>query len=98
MQVLFDLARYHAPSTIFFDEFDAIGSNRATGEGDAARRLKSEILQRMDGLLAESFCGRQADQRPIFILAATNLPWYFYHSYFLHTIPPIMSSSSRFCD
>jgi katanin p60 ATPase-containing subunit A1 len=76
VKVLFQLARYHAPSTIFFDEFDALGSKRDTGESDAARRLKSEILQQMDGVLAETFSSDQkTEHRPVFILAATNLPW-----------------------
>ncbi|OXA62388.1 hypothetical protein Fcan01_02823, partial [Folsomia candida] len=71
MKVLFDLARYHAPSTIFFDEFDALASNRDTSsESDASRRLKSELLQQMDGLLTNC-----ESQPPVFILAATNLPW-----------------------
>jgi len=70
-QTLFDLAKYHAPSTIFFDEFDALGSTRDTvGESDASRRLKSELLQQMDGILSHS------NQQPIFILTATNMPWY----------------------
>ncbi|CAG7816805.1 unnamed protein product [Allacma fusca] len=77
VKVLFQLARYHAPSTIFLDEFDALGSKRDTGESDAARRLKSEILQQMDGVLVETFSKdqQQRDHHPVFILAATNLPW-----------------------
>lgn len=70
--MLFDLARYHAPSTIFFDEFDALGSKRDGGanDSDAARRFKSELLQQMDGLMSSI-----GTQEPIFILAATNIPW-----------------------
>jgi katanin p60 ATPase-containing subunit A1 len=72
MQVLFDLAKYHAPSTIFFDEFDALASSRdSAGESDASRRLKSELLQQMDGLLSVG-----QSQFPVFVLAATNLPWW----------------------
>lgn len=70
VKVLFELAKYHAPSTIFLDEFDALGSCRDSGgESDASRRLKSELLQQMDGLLS------MKEQCPIFILAATNIPW-----------------------
>ena len=33
IRVLFELARYHAPSTVFMDEIDAIMSSRGGGEG-----------------------------------------------------------------
>jgi katanin p60 ATPase-containing subunit A1 len=69
VRVLFELARAHAPSTIFIDEMDSIMSQRA-GDGtehEGSRRLKTELLIQMDGL------GRSDDL--VFVLAATNLPW-----------------------
>ena len=53
VRVLFELARYHAPSTIFLDELDSIMSTRSGGgQGDheGSRRMKTELLIQMDGL------------------------------------------------
>ncbi|CAI8617753.1 unnamed protein product [Vicia faba] len=69
VKVLFELARHHAPATIFLDEIDAIISQRgeARSEHEASRRLKTELLIQMDGLT-------RTDEL-VFVLAATNLPW-----------------------
>lgn len=81
IKVLFELARYHSPSTIFLDEIDSImghrggcgGSNAAGGGGgegsehEGSRRMKTELLIQMDGLGN----GRQH----VFVLAASNTPW-----------------------
>lgn len=70
LQVLFELARYHAPSTIFLDELESVMGQRGTsmgGEHEGSRRMKTELLVQMDGL------ARSEDL--VFVLAASNLPW-----------------------
>jgi len=68
IRVMFELARYHAPSTIFIDELDAIMSKRSSeDEHEASRRMKTEMLTQMDGLVqSESL---------VFVLAASNFPF-----------------------
>lgn len=67
---LFDLADQMAPSTIFFDEIDAVASQRGSGgEHEASRRMKAQLLTRLEGIDGAS------DNSGIFVLAATNFPW-----------------------
>lgn len=69
LQVLFEVARLQAPSTIFLDELDALASKRdGLMEHEGSRRLKTELLIQLDGLA-------QSDER-IFLLATSNLPWF----------------------
>ena len=79
VRVLFDLARYHSPSTIFLDEIDSILAQRGThgaGEHEASRRMKTELLIQMDGLSHPMDSTQdEGDLQRIFILAASNLPW-----------------------
>jgi len=77
IRMLFTLARHYSPSTIFIDEVDSIMSHRGGGNGsssaneasehESSRRMKTELLVQMDGLLANN--------SDVFVLAATNLPW-----------------------
>ncbi|KAF5897934.1 katanin p60 ATPase-containing subunit A-like 2 isoform X2, partial [Clarias magur] len=75
VRVLFELARYHAPSTIFLDELESVMSQRGVGPGgehEGSRRMKTELLVQMDGL------ARSNDL--VFVLAASNLPWELDHA------------------
>jgi len=66
IKAIFKKARECAPSIIFFDEFDAIGTTR--GQQDTAgvhKNIIAQILSEMDGVEA---------LQDVYILAATNRP------------------------
>lgn len=73
VRILFELARHNSPSTIFLDEIDSIMTRRASesGQHEASRRLKTELLIQMDGLLSN---GHKTSNR-VFVIAASNTPW-----------------------
>src|ERR1700761_1947534 len=67
IRLLFELARENSPSIIFIDEVDSICSTRSSDSSDSRSGMKTELLVQMDGV--------GHDNRGIFVLAATNVPW-----------------------
>lgn len=76
IRALFAVARHYSPSTIFFDEVDAIMGERKDGEHDVMRRIKTELLQQMDGLNSSAAdASSSSTSQQVTVLAATNRPW-----------------------
>jgi katanin p60 ATPase-containing subunit A1 len=81
VRLLFEMARFYAPTTIFIDEIDSLGGARgASGDNEVTRRVLSELLIQMDGMNSSNSAGanemaNEEQRKTITVLAATNRPW-----------------------
>ena len=91
VRVLFDLARHHAPSVIFFDEIDSMMGSRSSfggdgggggGGGDCAGTGAGGGFGEHEGsrrtkaeLLVQMDGLSKSADDRVFVLAASNLPW-----------------------
>ena len=78
VRILFEMARFYAPSTIFIDEIDSIGIKRRNNEYEANKKMLAELLVQMDGISAfneNDVKLGENKQKFVMVLGATNLPW-----------------------
>jgi transitional endoplasmic reticulum ATPase len=64
---IFELARKNTPAILFFDEVDALASDRGSMKMSAGRNVINQFLAEMDGA--------NGSNEGILVLGATNAPW-----------------------
>lgn len=68
MQLVFAIAKFYAPTVIFFDEIDSIAGKRKENAQDYENRVKNILLTQLDGIK------QQEKGKYIFVIATTNRP------------------------
>ena len=81
VRILFEMARFYAPSTIFIDEVDSVGIKRTDKENEANKKVLAELLVQMDGISESNAEENNSDNNKeikpkfVMVMGATNLPW-----------------------
>ena len=81
VRILFEMARFYAPSTVFIDEIDSIASKRGGGDHEASKKMKTELFIQMDGVSSEAAADESEEEskdqtlKNVMVLGATNRPW-----------------------
>lgn len=65
---IFEMARRHAPSVLFFDEVDALAADRKDLRTSAGRTLINQFLAELDSEASQN--------EGVLVLGATNAPWH----------------------
>jgi SpoVK/Ycf46/Vps4 family AAA+-type ATPase len=56
VRAMFAVARCHQPAVVFIDEIDSLLSQRSDGEHEASRRIKTEFLIQLVGVMRSTRC------------------------------------------
>jgi len=76
VRILFEMARFYGPSTIFIDEIDSLASKRGENEHESSKKVKTEMFIQMDGVDSQPEEEKEGQApKNIMVLAATNRPW-----------------------
>ena len=81
VRILFEMARFYAPSTVFVDEIDSVASKRGGNDHESSKKMKTEFFIQMDGVASEAAQEPTDDDeeskelKNVMVLAATNRPW-----------------------